>query len=148
MTNKPKQKGTRAESDVRAWLRYNGFPNARRNVLEGVLDPGDIDPIPVDPPPIVVSVKSGYGPDVHPQTTLFYKWWQELDATCNRRNPQALRMLAHKRAGKSDPAFWHWYTGGAYVVRYMGPDALHYHLNIVKITGSQALFLMREWAKT
>jgi len=42
MTNRPRQKGTAAESAVAGWLRDNGFPHAERRALAGVIDKGDI----------------------------------------------------------------------------------------------------------
>ena len=40
--NKSKQKGTRYESEVVEFLRYNGFPYAERRALSGAQDKGDI----------------------------------------------------------------------------------------------------------
>ena len=46
MTNKPKAKGTAFESAVVACLQANGYPNAERRALSGVLDRGDVAGLP------------------------------------------------------------------------------------------------------
>lgn len=54
MVNKPKQKGTAAESAVVSFLRTQGFPYAERLALQGGKDRGDITGI----PGIVIEVKA------------------------------------------------------------------------------------------
>lgn len=54
MVNKPKQKGTAAESAVVSFLRTAGFPYAERLALQGGKDRGDITGI----PGIVIEVKA------------------------------------------------------------------------------------------
>lgn len=46
MVNKPKQKGTAAESAVVSFLRTAGFPHAERLALQGGKDRGDITGVP------------------------------------------------------------------------------------------------------
>lgn len=136
MANPSKQKGTAAETRVVRWLIEAGFPDARRNTLGGRFDPGDVEPIPAAAPPIIISVKDGYGPDIHPQTDRFAKWWAELNGTRERRNPEGLALLVHKRVGKTDPTYWHWYL-----------DARHFRedLGVVKVTGHQARIIMHRF---
>lgn len=134
MANPSKNKGTAAETRVVKWLVGAGFPDARRNTLGGRFDPGDVEPVPAAVPPIIISVKDGYRLDVHPQTVLFASWWVDLGDTRERRSPEALALLAHKRAGKTDPTFWHWYFDLAHFGRDEG---------VVKVTGQQAALIMR-----
>jgi len=54
MVNRPKQKGTAAESAVVSFLRTQGFPYAERLALQGGKDRGDVTGI----PGIVVEVKA------------------------------------------------------------------------------------------
>lgn len=54
MVNKPKQKGTAAESAVVSFLHTQGFPYAERLALQGGKDRGDITGI----PGIVIEVKA------------------------------------------------------------------------------------------
>ena len=42
MSNPSKARGTKAESDVVAYLRRNGFPTAERRALAGGQDKGDV----------------------------------------------------------------------------------------------------------
>ena len=53
--NKPKARGTAAETAVTRWLAANGFPNAERRALRGTLDAGDISGC----PGLCVEVKGG-----------------------------------------------------------------------------------------
>jgi hypothetical protein len=76
VTNKPKQKGTAAESAVVSFLRTAGFPWAERLALQGGKDRGDITGI----PGVVVEVKSV-------QTYAFNQWLKE--AQVERDNAQA-----------------------------------------------------------
>lgn len=46
MVNRPRQKGTEAESAVAEYLRTHGWPYAERRALNGSLDKGDITGIP------------------------------------------------------------------------------------------------------
>lgn len=66
MVNKPKRKGTAAESAVVSFLRTQGFPHAERLALQGGKDRGDVTGI----PGIVVEVKAE-------QTYLLSSWLQE-----------------------------------------------------------------------
>lgn len=43
MTNRPKQIGTRTETALVTFLRKNGFPTAKRIILAGGKDEGDVD---------------------------------------------------------------------------------------------------------
>lgn len=54
MVNKPKQKGTAAESAVVSFLRTAGFPHSERLALQGGKDRGDITGI----PGVVIEVKA------------------------------------------------------------------------------------------
>ena len=154
MSNRNKAKGTQAETDVVNWLIADcGFLDARRNVLGGAHDPGDVEPVPAAMPPVIISVKDGkegaYCPhcrqrnELHMQTALFGEWWAQLIDTRDRRSPLTLPLLVHKRAGKSSPQAWKWYVDSAHLGRYrMGP---------VVITGPQARFIMQRqisrWAE-
>lgn len=149
MTNKSKNKGTWGETRVVLWLKNRcAFTHARRNVLGGSNDPGDVEPVPKDPPPIIISVKNGYGGvacptcnhirDIHPETAQFKDWWSKLTAVARRRNPNALTLLVVKRAGKTDPEHWHWYVHSSHV----GSD---HSLGVVKVTGAQARLIMHRY---
>lgn len=76
MVNKPKQKGTAAESAVVSFLRDNGYPYAERLALQGGKDRGDITGI----PGIVIEVKAC-------QEYTFSSWLAEAEV--ERENAQA-----------------------------------------------------------
>lgn len=76
MVNKPKQKGTAAESAVVSFLREHGFPYAERLALQGGKDRGDITGI----PSIVAEVKSH-------QEYSFSAWLKETEV--ERENADA-----------------------------------------------------------
>lgn len=148
MVNRPKAKGTWAETAVVKWLATQGWKNARRNALTGALDSGDIDVIPEDPPPIIISVKNGYGGKacvtcnhirpVQTDSALFREWWVHLNAVAQRRNQGAMVLLVIKKAGKTDPQYWHWYA-------HSSQFSTNNTLGVVELTGSQAAQVMRQY---
>jgi hypothetical protein len=149
VANPSKDKGTWWESRTVRWLaEQTPFRNARRNVLAGRRDPGDVDPVPIDPPPIIISCKNGYGGqacitcnhirDVHPDTAQWKNWWADLQRTAERRNPAALTLLCVKREGRRDPEFAHWYVDAFHL-------GGHPRFGPVKITGAQAKVIMLDY---
>lgn len=56
--NRSKQKGTEHESNGVKWFRENGFPDARREVLHGSKDVGDIGGVTWRGWPVVIEVKN------------------------------------------------------------------------------------------
>lgn len=151
MANRSKNKGTAWETAVVKWLLDGGFPDATRKTLGGKFDPGDIEPVPGNKPPIIISAKIGYGGrscpscnhvrEVHAQTEQFAKWWHELHEVRRRRNPDALALLTLHRAGKRSPEYAHWYVAHA---QTFGPGVnVPGGLGAIKITGTQALALMQ-----
>lgn len=160
MANRSKQKGTGWETRIVNWLIESGYPDAKRNTLGGRFDPGDIEPVPGNTPPVIISAKIGYGGrpcpscnhvrEVHAQTAQWGDWWTELQNTRRRRNPAALALLCLHRAGKGSPEFAHWYVDHE---QSLGPLSITDHTDYfrfrqytnvgpVKITGTQALRLI------
>lgn len=102
-----RNKGAQAERDLVAWLRTVGFGGAERAIRTGyrtatrtAADPGDI----TGAPGIVWSVKDA-------AVERLDVWLAELDAmaadpSIPRTVDDTVRLLVHKRAGKSDPARW------------------------------------------
>jgi hypothetical protein len=91
-----RRRGLTAERDCAAYLRRNGFPNARRAVVTGDgqrADPGDIAGL----PGIIVSVKDT-------QVERITEWLADLDAMA-LDDPAALRLLVVKRR-RFRPAAW------------------------------------------
>lgn len=157
MANKSKSDGTKWETAIVRWCIKHGYINARRNVLGGKYDPADIDPVPSGSPPIIISAKWGYGSscdhcnrrsEVHPQTKLFEEWWFDLHDARRRRNPNALALLCHHRPGKASPAAAHWYVSSGQIPgpNTAAPHDPKYNIGLVKITGEQALAVMKRYA--
>jgi hypothetical protein len=95
-----RNKGATAERRLVAYLRTVGFGGAERAVRTGyrtvarvAADPGDV----TGTPGIIWSCK-----DVAEER--LDRWFDELDAMAGR--PGDVRLLVHKRAGKSDPGRW------------------------------------------
>lgn len=101
-----RNKGATAERDVVRFLRTVGFGGAERAVRTGyrtfervAADPGDI----TGTPGIIWSVKDVAEDRARKDCTLS-GWFAELDAMHGQ--PSDVRLLVHKRSGKSDPARW------------------------------------------
>lgn len=97
MTNRSRNKGTAAETDVNNYVNESGT-YAHRNALSGSLDKGDIT-IPLLPGNIIVEVKN------EKKMTLS----EYVDeANVEAENAKALFGVAwHKRRGKVSPANWY-----------------------------------------
>lgn len=137
-----REKGKRAERAVVRWLQNNDFPDAVRTKAGQQKDLVDVWPLGyITPPPIVISVKSGYHPDPYPGLTLWRKWWDDVTSAADRHGwPDTLPVLCHHRENKSSPEDWRWWvdTGYAFVSMnsYLGP---------VQISGTQVLNFMKTW---
>ena len=98
MVNKPKQKGTAAESAVVSFLRTEGFPHAERLALQGGKDRGDITGI----PGIVIEVKAV-------QEYAFNQWLNE--ARVERDNAGAdFGLVVAKPRLVGTTKTGHWYA--------------------------------------
>lgn len=91
-----KARGTKAESDVRGYLRENGWPHARRLALAGARDEGDIrlgDGIPV-----TIEVKDCAKYELS-------TWLAEAHAERDT-NGDDIAAVWFKRRGKGNPQDW------------------------------------------
>jgi hypothetical protein len=102
MTNKPKAIGTAAETAVVRALRANGFPNAERRVLHGVLDQGDV----TGTPGIAWEVKGGK----QAKTASDYDieiWIGEALAECdNAREDYGVLVVQRAGVGPANADRW------------------------------------------
>lgn len=101
-----RNKGATAERDVVRFLRTVGFGGAERAVRTGyrtfervAADPGDV----TGTPGIIWSVKDVAEDRARKDCTMA-GWFAELDAMHGQ--PSDVRLLVHKRSGKSDPSRW------------------------------------------
>lgn len=100
--NRPKAKGTAAETAVVRHAREHGFPGAERQPLHGAHDQGDITLC----PGVVIEVKShktaGTG---QPGPKALSTWMDQTEL--ERVNARAsLALLIVKRTGSTDVATW------------------------------------------
>lgn len=101
--NRSKQKGTKAEGEVRDFFRGLHWPHAKRLVMGGSRDPGDValgDGIPV-----TVSVKD-WAKFALPQ------WLREV-AVQRDNNGHEVGVVIFKRRGYGKPADWYALMDGA-----------------------------------
>ena len=99
--SRSRDKGTVAETAIVDYLRGNGHPYAERRALHGIDDLGDITGI----PGVVIEAKACVKIELS-------EWAKEADReaqAADRRWPAHaphLRVVWHKRKGKSSPADW------------------------------------------
>lgn len=99
MVNKPKRKGTAAESAVVSFLRTAGFPYAERLALQGGKDRGDITGI----PGIVIEVKA--------EDCYSWSGWLR-EATHERENAHSdFGVVVSKPRGIGATKAGQWYAG-------------------------------------
>lgn len=87
-----RNKGAQAERDVVAWLRRNGYPDARRYLAGDGRQPGDIDGVPA----LSLEVKN--------QRVLALPAWLRQAEDEARGN---LPVVVHKPIGVTDVGRWH-----------------------------------------
>lgn len=105
---RPKDKGTRAESDIVQWAKKYNFYRAERLVLHGTGDVGDVRLA----EGVMIQVKDGYTERKEPTDYQVGQWLAQVDK--QRKNGDwNIALLVHKRYGKADPDSWRWYLDGA-----------------------------------
>jgi hypothetical protein len=150
LTNRPKAIGTKGEVTTVAVCQRNGFPRARRLVLSGVSDKGDIHL--GDGTDTIIEVKAGV------QTAKLTpakmdKWLKETRVERNNSKSE-MAFLVTARAGYGLVKAEQWYAhipvehwaqlhrnndGGAFM------DAEAMGLDYVTITLGEALAMVKEW---
>ena len=99
MVNRPKMKGTAAETAVVSFLRQNGWPHAERLALQGKLDRGDV----TGTPGVVWEVKSH-------ATSHWSAWLREAEAERANANTW-LGMVVTKPPGVGVTRVGSWWAG-------------------------------------
>jgi hypothetical protein len=105
---RPKDKGTKAETDVVLWAKKHGMYQAERLVLHGTGDIGDVR-LTQD---VMAQVKDGYTERKEPTDYQVGQWLEQVDKQRNAGGWD-IALLVHKRYGKADPDMWRWYMDGA-----------------------------------
>lgn len=119
VANKPKQKGTQAESDVVRWAKKHEFYAAERLALSGVNDRGDVRIA----TGVMVQVKDGYTDRKEPTDFQIDSWLKETEQQ-RIRGDFTVGLLVHKRFGKGDPDEWRWYLDKRNALVLLGVVAL------------------------
>lgn len=97
MTNRPKNKGTSAESMLVAYLRENGWPWAERRALAGSVDKGDISGCPA----LVWEVKATSG------RIRMGEWVQEtVDEQANAKADHGILVVKYRGIGEKNVDRW------------------------------------------
>ena len=94
MTNRPKIRGTAAESAVVHYLKGRGWPYAERRALSGGKDRGDVAGV----AGVVIEVKDC-------KTLTFGPWLNEAE-TEKANDHAAVGAVWAKRRGTTDPGKW------------------------------------------
>jgi hypothetical protein len=116
---RPKDIGTKAETDVVNWARNShGFLYARRIVQYGNKDQGDVTLC----NGVMVQVKDGYTQGRPPTDYLIGQWLEKLDDQ-KKHGEWEHALLAHKRKGNADPDAWRWFIDGHTFMRLVYPSA-------------------------
>ena len=107
MSNRPKQKGTAAETAAVKWFREHGFPWTERLTLTGSSDRGDLSLLPGAL--VVVEVKNTKaGATGQPPAGQLAKWMRETEAERVNAGADHAALIV-KRAGTTDVGRWFCY---------------------------------------
>jgi hypothetical protein len=103
VVNKPKAIGTAAETAVVKWLKLNGYPEARRKVLAGSKDEGDIQV----GPGVILEVKSSATNAAvgQPGTKQLSLWMDQLRAEAYHSDSDFGALVVRKK-GTTNPGDW------------------------------------------
>lgn len=119
VVNKPKNKGTKAETDTVNWAKKHEFYAADRIALSGVNDRGDVRIT----TGIMVQVKDGYTNNREPTDFQIDGWLKNAEKQRIRGEFDVV-LLAHKRYMKADPDEWRWYLDKRNALALLGVVAL------------------------
>lgn len=138
---KPKDKGTKAESDVVQWAKKHGFFRAVRIALTGAKDTGDV----AMNDDIMVQVKDGYTERKEPTDFQIGQWLEALDKQ-KQHGDWKVALLVHKRFGKADPDMWRWYVDGITYLRLHGFEFPGTTSPYVQLQGYSVPQMLKNWS--
>lgn len=142
MVNKPKQIGTAAETAIVRTAQRLGFPGARRLVLTGANDQGDIELT----PNIIIEAKGGTAAETASHERI-NTWLQETAKETHNHPTATIGFLITKRKGHghSNAQNWHahfHHQTWATLIGYQLPPTADPHATITTTLNS-ALALLR-----
>lgn len=115
MSNRPKQRGTAAETAVTRWLRDNGFPWADRLTLTGINDRGDICLLPGLA--VIAEVKNhATAATGQPAPAQLTGWMAETEKERDNAKADHAALIV-KRKGTTDVGRWFAYVPLGHLVR-------------------------------
>lgn len=120
MTNRPKQRGTAAETAVLRYVRERGYPWAHRLALTGNADQGDISLLPGNL--VILEVKAHASAATgQPGDAQLTDWMRQTST--ERVNAGAdYGVLVVKRKGTTDPGRWFAYVTAGAFASLLGAD--------------------------
>lgn len=143
MVNRPKQKGTAAETSVLRYAQQNGFPFAERLTLSGAYDRGDIMLVPG--PEVIIEVKAGKQAQYASKNQID-AWLDETETErVNARATIAMLVTQPRGIGNSRVRWWNaWFLRGgdladcaadSFVFNYPCAFALEHALLMIRTAG-------------
>lgn len=104
MTNRPKQRGTAAETAALRWLRANGFPWTERLTLTGSCDRGDLSLLPGLA--VIAEIKNHAGAATgQPGQAQLDAWMAETETERLHASADHAALIV-KRKGTTDVGRW------------------------------------------
>lgn len=143
MVNKPKAKGTAAETAVLRYAQHAGFPLAERLTLSGAYDRGDLMLVPG--PEVIVEVKAGKQAQYASKAQID-AWLEETETErINARATVGLLVTQPRGIGTSRVHWWStWFVRGgdiaecaadSFVFNYPISVHLEHALNMLRRAG-------------
>lgn len=96
MSNPTKKLGTKHETDIKTWLRENGWPYADRLTQEGSADRGDLRLSEIIP--FIIEAKTAFGKT---DRAAIGTWVKELEAEVRNYGASG-GAVCHKKKGTTD----------------------------------------------
>lgn len=115
MTNRPKQRGTAAETAALRWLREHGFPWTERLTLSGINDRGDLSLLPGCA--VIAEIKNHASATAgQPGHAQLVKWMAETETERDNAHAEHAALIV-KRKGTTDVGRWWCYLPIGHLVR-------------------------------
>ena len=120
MTNRPKQRGTAAETAVLRHVRDHGYPWAERLALTGAADCGDISLLPGRL--VILEVKAHASAATGQPGDAQLADWMSQTSTERVNAGADYGVLVVKRKGTTDPGRWFAYVTAGQFASLLGAD--------------------------
>jgi hypothetical protein len=147
---RPKDKGTAAETAIVRWAAKHRFHNAERLALSGQGDKGDVRLC----LGVMIQVKDGYTDKIkssdgtslrdrkEPTDYKVGEWLKAAEAQA-KRGKYDIWLLVHKRYGNADPDMWRWFVDGQILAKLLNIPPGGYTIPYVQLQGYMIPLLLR-----